>query len=238
MERTLGTAAILSIPPSKKASARVALVNLTPATHRVLNECFRQFGMESVSMTQEATERLQKEKFEACVVRVQPESEPVMQSARSSPSNSRVVIYGLGGSAQDAIGFSKYGINAIFHEPLERQAALKLVRATQPLVMHEFRRYIRIPIITEVNVALADGRRIASTSQEISAGGMSIRCNEEIPANQSVEISFALLTLPRIWVKGSVCWRKPHAKTFGVRYDAGDDRRFKIKEWVDAYLEC
>jgi len=238
MERTLGTAATLSIPPSKKASARVALVNLTPATHRVLTECFRQFGMESISMTQEATERLQKEKFEACVVRVQPESEPVMQSARTSPSNSRVVIYGLGGSAQDAIGFSKYGINAIFHEPLERQAALKLVRATQPLVLHEFRRYVRIPIITEVNVALADGRRLSSTSLEISAGGMSLRSNEDIPANQTVEISFALLTLPRLWVKGNVCWRKPHSKSFGVRFDANDDRRFRIKEWVDAFLEC
>ncbi len=66
MERTLGTtAAPLSIPPSKKASARVALVNLNPATHRVLTECFRQFGMESIAMTHEATERLQKEKFEA-----------------------------------------------------------------------------------------------------------------------------------------------------------------------------
>jgi hypothetical protein len=193
--------------------------------------------MESISMTHEATERLQKEKFEACVVKVDPTSEPVMMSARTSPSNSRVVIYGLGGTAQEAIGFSKYGINAIFHEPLERTAALKLVRATQPLVMHEFRRYVRIPIITEVNLAFADGKRIASTSLEISAGGMSLRCNEEIAPNQTVEISFALLTLPRIWVKGNVTWRKPN-KTFGVRYDAADDRRFKIKEWVDAYLEC
>src|ERR1051326_3085384 len=95
MERTLGTtAAPIPNPPSKKASARVALVNLNPATHRVLTECFRQFGMESIAMTGEATERLQKEKFEACVVKVSPESEPVMMSARSSPSNSRVVLYG------------------------------------------------------------------------------------------------------------------------------------------------
>ena len=27
--------------------------------------------------------------------------------------------------------YSKYGINAMFHEPLERPAALKLVRATR-----------------------------------------------------------------------------------------------------------
>ncbi len=228
----------MSIPSSKKASARVALVNLASTTHRVLHECFRQFGMESVNMSQEATERLQKEKFEACVVRVQPESEPVMMSARNSPSNSRLVIYGLGGSAQDAIAFSKYGINAIFHEPLERQAALKLVRATQPLITHEFRRYVRIPIVTEVNIVLADNRRFSATSVEISSGGMSFKTNEDISPNQALEVSFALLTLPRIWVKGATTWRKPKSNIFGVRFEPGDDRRLKIKSWVESYLEC
>jgi len=239
MERTLGTtAAPLAIPPSKKASARVALVNLNPATHRVLTECFRQFGMESIAMTGEATERLQKEKFEACVVKVNPESEPVMMSARSSPSNSRVVLYGLGGSAQDAIGFSKYGFNAIFHEPLERTAALKLVRATQPLITHEFRRYVRIPIVTEVNVVLADGRRFSATSAEISSGGMSFKTIEDLQSSQTLEVSFALLTLPRICVKGAVTWRKPQSHLFGMRFEPSDERRLKIKSWVESYLEC
>jgi hypothetical protein len=240
MERTLGTtaAAPLAIPPSKKASARVALVNLNPATHRMLTECFRQFGMESIAMTGEATERLQKEKFEACVVKVNPESEPVMMSARSSPSNSRVVLYGLGGSAQDAIGFSTYGFNAIFHEPLERTAALKLVRATQPLITHEFRRYVRIPIVTEVNVVLADGRRFSATSAEISSGGMSFKTIEDLQSSQTLEVSFALLTLPRIWVKGAVTWRKPQSHLFGMRFEPSDERRLKIKSWVESYLEC
>ena len=194
MERTLGTtAAPISIPPSKKASARVALVNLNPATHRVLTECFRQFGMESIAMTGEATERLQKEKFEACVVKVSPESEPVMMSARSSPSNSRVIFYGLGGTAQDSLGFSKYGLNAIFHEPLERTAALKLVRATQPLVTHEFRRYIRIPIVTEVNVVLADGRRFSATSAEISSGGHVLQDHRRVAAQSDAGSFFCAI---------------------------------------------
>ncbi len=160
-----------------------------------------------------------------------------MMSARSSPSNSRVVLYGLGGSAQEAIGFSKYGINAIFHEPLERTAALKLVRATQPLITHEFRRYVRIPIVTEVNVVLADGRRFSATSAEISSGGMSFKTIEDLNPNQTLEVSFALLTLPRIWVKGAVTWRKPQSNLFGMRFEPGDDRRLKIKSWVESYLE-
>jgi hypothetical protein len=49
-------------------------------------------------------------------------------------------------------------------------------------------------------------------------------------------VSFALLTLPRIWVRGQVTWRKPN-KTFGIRFDPTDDRRLRIKEWIEAYLE-
>ena len=103
-------------------------------------------------MTGSVPERMQREKFEACVLSLRPEAEPVMESVRTSPSNNRMVIYGLGGSAQEAMRFSRYGINAVFNEPLERPAALKLVRATQMLVLHEFRRYVRIPIITEISM--------------------------------------------------------------------------------------
>ena len=55
--------------------------------------------------------------------------------------------------------YSKYGINAMFNEPLERPAALKLIRATRMLVLHEFRRYVRIPVMTEVCI-VGDGRKI------------------------------------------------------------------------------
>ncbi len=222
---------------TKKASARVALVDLKEPARNTLSECFRQFGIESVPLNGSAAERLKKEKFEACVVKLGPEAQSVMESARTSASNSRIVLYAVGGSAQDAMQYSKYGINAIFHEPLERPAVLKLVRATQMLVFHELRRYVRIPVITEISVVMGDGRKITATSIEISSGGMSLRSAEDIAVGQSAEISFALLTLPRIWVRCAVTWRNGVGKTFGIRFDNQDDRRFRIKEWIDAYLE-
>jgi hypothetical protein len=237
MEKAFGTA-ISPIPPTtRKAAARAALVDIKDPARGVLSDCFKQFGVETVTLTGDAEERLQKEKFEACVVKLAPGAEAVMESVRTSPSNSRMIIYGLGGNAQQAMSYSKYGINAIFHEPLERPAALKLVRATQMLVLHEFRRYVRIPIITEISVHTSDGRRFTATSHEISSGGMSMRSGEDISPGLSVEISFALLTLPRIWVRSTVSWRKPATKSFGVRFDLQDERRLRIKEWVDAYLE-
>jgi len=131
--------------------------------------------------------------------------------------------------------YSKYGINAMFQEPLERPAALKLVRATHMLVLHEFRRYARIPIMTEVTVVSSDGHRLSASSMEVSSGGMSLKSAEDMPSGTNVEISFSLLTLPRVCVRGVVTWRK--SKSFGVRFDSSDERRHKVKEWIDAYLE-
>jgi hypothetical protein len=234
MEKTL--ASILpSATYTRKAAARTALVDVKDSARALLVECFRQFGIESVVMSSNAAERLRREKFEACVLNLGEGAEAVMEAARSSPSNSRCVIYGLGGNAQEAMRYSKYGINAMFSEPLERPAAVKLVRATHLLVLHEFRRYVRVPVITEVAVKSVDGTRFTASSIEISSGGMSLKSSEELTLHTNVEISFALMTLPRVTVRGVVSWRKP--KSYGVRFDAADERRHSVKKWIDSYLE-
>jgi hypothetical protein len=235
MDNALGTA-LAPIAQPKKVAARIAMVDLKDGSQTILAECFRQFGIEAVMVTENAAERLRKEKFEACVVKLGPAAQAVMEAARTSPSNSRMVIYGVGGSAQEAMRYSKYGINAMFQEPVERSAALKLVRATNTLVLHEFRRYVRIPVITEVSVQVNEGKKFAATSIEVSSGGMSLRSIEAVSTGQPVEVSFALLTLPRLWVRSNVTWKKPK-HSFGVRFDTTDERRRKLKEWIDAYLE-
>jgi hypothetical protein len=228
--------ALAPIPPSKKAAARAALINLAEPAKSLLTECFRQFGIEPVLMNGDAAARLAKEKFEACVVPLNEDAATVMESARTSASNSRIVLYGLGGSAQDSMRFSKYGINAMFHEPLERGAALKLVRATRMLVSHEFRRYVRIPVMTEVAITLGDGKKITGTTMEVSSGGMSVKVAENLEPGVPVEVSFALLTLPRIWIRGNVTWKKSK-NVLGVKFDATDNRRTRLKEWIVASVE-
>jgi hypothetical protein len=234
MQKAFGTA-LAPAPTTKKAAARAALVDLKESSRFLLTECFRQFGIETVVASANASERLRQEKFEACVLNLGPGAEEVMEAARTSHSNSRLVLYGLGGSAQQAMRYSKYGINAMFQEPLERPAALKLVRATHMLVLHEFRRYARVPIMTEVTVVSHDGHRLSASSIDLSSGGMSLKSAEDMPSGTNVEVSFSLLTLPRVNVRAVVTWRK--VKSFGLRFEPADDRRQKIKEWIDGYLE-
>lgn len=228
----------LASPPTKKFSARAALVDLQESSRNLLTECFRQFGIDAVPMTADKAERLASEKFEACVIRVGGKAAGILDCARNSRSNNRMVIYGLGGTLKETMGLSRYGINAVFNEPLERPAALKLVRSTQMLVLHEFRRYARIPVITQVFVRAGQNhRQFDASSVEISTGGMSLKSAHEIAVGSPIEVSFSLLTMPRAWIRGTVSWVKQPAKMFGIRFDPLDDRRLKIKEWVDSFLE-
>lgn len=233
MEKSLGT--VLAPIPSSKKAARAALVDLKESSRFLLTECFRQFGIETVVTTSGSLDRLRQEKFEACVLNLAPGAEKVMEAARTSPSNSRIVLYGVGGTAKVAMNYSQFGINAMFQEPLERPATLKLVRATHNLVLHEFRRYVRVPIMTDVSVAGPNNVRISASSVEISSGGMSLKGPEDLTVGTNCEISFSLLTLPRVAVRASISWRK--AKSFGVKFDPTDERRRRVKEWIDGYIE-
>ena len=237
MPATPTGAALAPLLPHRKTAARVALFDLTEASSQLITESFRQYGIETVAVTREEAERLQHEKFEACVLPLEDNARSIIELARASASNSRIVIFGLGGTAQDALRYSKLCINAIFHEPLERSAAMKLVRSTRMLVLHEFRRYVRIPVMTEVGIITMDGSRMTATSQEISSGGMSLKGHHVPEQDLQMEVSFSLLTLPRVWVRGQVTWRKAN-KSFGIRFDPADERRQRLKEWIAAYLEA
>ncbi len=236
MDRNLVLAPALS-STNRKASARAALIELKESDRVLISDCFRQFGIEAVILGADSADRLRRDKFEACVLKLAPPAHAVMESARTSPSNSRMIIYGLGGSAREALSFSQYGVNAIFREPLERSAAMKLVRATQTLVLHELRRYVRIPVIAEISVNAPDNRHFTATSIELSSGGMSMRSPAAVSVGEAVEIAFSLLTLPQVRVHAHVSWRNPAGKAFGVRFDSEDQRRRQIKEWVDAFSQ-
>ena len=239
MTTQFGTTFIAPVPQftHRKNSVRVALFDLPEPSSSLLAECFRQIGMEATPVLDVQKDRLQREKFDACVLPLNDSVGGIIEMARNSASNSRIVIYGVGGTAQDAMRYSKYCINAIFLEPLERSAVSKLIRSTRPLVLHEFRRYVRVPVMTAVSVVAADGSRLSVTSQDISTGGMSLKGTSHLEPGQMVEVSFALLTLPRIHVRGYVTWKKPN-KTLGVRFDAADERRRRLKDWIGGYLEA
>lgn len=224
-------------PVPAKVNARAASIHIDNACNVFLQECFKPFGIHVVPLPGDPVELFKRQKFEACVVRLyDPEAERILQAARSSPSNKNMVIYGIARSTQEALRFSSYGINAVLDEPLDRQSVVKVVRATHLLVIHELRRYVRVPVVTEATVETSRGN-FSAVTLEVSSGGMSVRCQNPLPSNEQVKLSASLRGLEGLSLRAYVCWTRSSDNTYGLRFDPTDERRLKVRRWIDQYLE-
>jgi hypothetical protein len=221
-----------------KVTARIATVHIDPACNAFLGDCFRQFGISVVPLQGDPVAIFQRQKFEACVVRLyDPEADKILKAARNSASNRRMVIYGIARNTQEALRYASYGINAVLDEPLDRQSVLKIVRATHLLVIHELRRYVRIPVISQAEIDIGSRTTIPVTTVEISSGGMSVRSEAQLPKADAFRLLLNLPGLEKLSLRASVCWYRESEKLYGLRFDATDDRRLKVRSWIDQYLE-
>ena len=228
----------VTAPASAKptATARVALIGLDDAELLILTDCFKQFNVKTSVLSREESNRLSKEKFEGCVLRLDEAAEPILKFTRNSPSNRHMLIYGIAADTQSAMQYSKFCINAIFRAPLERPAALKVVRSTYLLALHEYRRYVRIPLAVEV-LLNADGRRVTALSEEISSGGMSLRVPELMHGKINAKAKFILPEAQDINIKATICWRRETDSMLGIRFESEDSNRQLVRKWVDEFLQ-
>ncbi len=216
-----------------KAEARVAMLGLDDASAAILANCFRQFGIEAVALPRHADPPVHV--YRACVV-------PLVDAARDTLRHLReqdrhVVLYGVCGSILEAMPFSAFGINAVFETPVNRQDALDVVRTTHLLVLKELRRYVRVPLISSIR--LKRGKEtLAASSLEVSAGGLSIRCDTRLHAPESVVASFELPGVGPLQVRSVVCWRRDSEGSIGLRFEPDDERRLLVRRWIDDYLDA
>ena len=221
-----------------KISARTASIHIDPVCNAFLQDCFRGFGIQIVPVTGDPAAHLQRQKYEACVLRLyDPEAEEILQAARNSTSNRRMVIYGIARNTKEALRYSTYGINAVLDEPLDRPSVIKVVRSTHLLVMNELRRYARVPMVTRAVIETSSGTFPVMTV-EISAGGMSVTSPATIAAKGPVLVSLTLPGAARFSVRAQISWeRKGNDKIYGLRFDVNDQARAKIRSWIDHQLE-
>ena len=230
----MGTAAA-SPPMSKPVTATTALIGVDSPTASLLRDCFRQFGISTVVLERKDARRLTREKFEACVLALDEHAGEVLELARTSASNSRIVVYGIAAGPQDAMRWARYGINVVLDAPVDRQNALRVVRATHLLVLHELRRYVRVPVVSKVTIETGKATVVGSTV-EVSAGGMSVR-GAGLELNNDVTVTFDLPGHLGITTRGKVCWVRAQDEMIGIRFDVSDSRRLRVKDWIEEYLE-
>src|SRR5205807_4536278 len=98
------------------------------------------------------------------------------------------------------------------------------------------RRYVRIPVVTEVS--LDNGARTSNAmTMEVCAGGMSIRSQSPLGSADMQRISFTLPGSKKITVRAFTCWSRPSENSYGLRFDPTDEARASVRNWIDQYLE-
>ena len=226
--------------PDKKAKTKhvptALLVGLKNDEAEVLRSVFRQFSIESEIAAGDVAKMVNKRKFEACVLRLDDDAQAVLEAVRGSARNRSIPILGICASAQQAIRYSKLGINAILHDPLERQDAMRGVRSAHLLIIHELRRYVRIPIVLEFALDLFGGGKVSGVTRDVSYGGMSVISPTRVSVDHAGEVSFHLPNGTGVKVGVTILWRH-EPELVGLRFEAGDDRRLQIRPWVDEYLK-
>jgi hypothetical protein len=221
----------------KKAAARAVLVNVDQPTTAILRDCFKQFSIHVQSISAIDTERFQKEKADAVVVVLDGDATPVLEAVRNSASNRRAVIFAICAAVGDAIRYSRFGINVLLEKPVDRQNALRAVRTTHLLIIHEFRRYVRIPIVSKFE-AVSGMAHLTGATVEVSGGGMSIRHNGKLSMNDEIHVAFDLPGQSGVKIRGLVCWLRPSDSTAGIRFEPSDQpSRDAVRKWIDEYLE-
>ena len=216
--------------------ATALLIHLEKDDAELLGGVFRQFSIGTETVSGDVAKVVNKKKFEACVLRLDDDAERTLQALRDSARNRNIPILGICSSAPQAMRFSKYGINALLRDPLERQDAMRGVRSAHLLIIHELRRYIRVPIVLECQVDLMGSGKVEAITRDLSYGGMSVITPARVSVDHAGEVAFTLPNDTRIKVGATILWRH-EPELVGLRFEAADDRRLQVRPWIDDYLK-
>jgi hypothetical protein len=222
--------------PQPRPAAVVALVGLEPASAEVFRAAFRQFDIETDDLGANPLPALLEKKFEGCVLRLNPDSPALLEAVRRSQHNRNIAFLGVSDGLAETLPMARLGLNAIVRWPVQRADALRAVHGTQLLILHELRRFVRVPIVLEVTLKPEGGHSLIGLTRDISYGGVSVSTVEAIFPDRNVETAFALPQRAPVAVDGRVVWRH-NPELIGIRFSIEDPRRREVRRWIDEYLE-
>jgi hypothetical protein len=227
-----GAVAIPSRSKSKRSPV-LALVELDSLSKEAMRKAFGECNVNAIEVGSDFASRVMREKFEGCALRLDERAPSILRAIRSSPSNRRMIVYGIAPENLDVRPFSGYGVNAVLDLPIDRTAAVRTARSTCALLLQELRRYVRIPLVIDVTIDCG-GTQLRGTSREISGGGMSVYFAEGFSYSGRVRLAFALPENALIRVAAAVCWTQ--AWQVGFQFEDSDPNREIVKSWIDGFL--
>jgi CheY-like chemotaxis protein len=194
--------------------------------------------VERCSTAEQATERLARGKFEAVVVDCDDVAgaTEVLEKVRSAPSNRRALALALVSGDAPSLA-SGLGANFVLEKPIVPERATRVLRAAYGLMMHERRRYHRLPSNHVVHLSYGNVLDKKAVMTNLSHGGVALRGASGLAAHQTLFLTF---TLPgdgqSIKAQGETTWCR--GERAGIRFlklSAGS--RKKLDLWLGMQLE-
>ncbi len=229
----------MDVAPSTDASfkprytANLAVANVPEGGVSLLQQCFRQYRIDAQAVTP-SLEQLKTVAFDACAIRLDAAAAPFLKALRGTEVNRRCLVYGFG-SAEEAVRLSQYGVNCLFEGAVSAETIAREVENTYLLLIRQLRRYVRLPLITEVKVATPNRGNFSGLTREVSAGGLSVHAVDGLSVADTAQLSFGLPELPGLEIPAVVCWRLEVQRTTGFQFRQCNDR-VRLKAWIDEYL--
>ncbi len=218
--------------PARHTVATLAGINVPAGTLEVFQNCFRNFKVPVTLLHLRSAEDVANTPCDGCVFSLDERAPEILSALRSSPRNRNALAYGIG-TFERAAAIAHLGINAVVTAP-ESPDVSRAVEATYLLLVRQLRRYVRVPIVTPVEMETAPGSPpLKGISKDISAGGIAVVLPDGAKLAGKLIVRFVLPELEPLSLPALVCWYA--ADSIGMQF-TGSDGQARVKHWVEQYL--
>jgi CheY-like chemotaxis protein len=179
---------------------KILVVDDDPPTCELIAEVLNAAEVDAFSFTDSsaAATRLRSEKFDAVFLDAhmpRPDGIELTRQIRHSGLNVKtpIIIITGNGEQQFLTRAFEVGANFVLFKPVDRQALLRLLRATQGTIDREKRRFARVSVRCEVFITLGQ-ERVRGMTVDLSATGMLVQGDCRFPVGSRVEFRLNLGT--------------------------------------------
>jgi CheY-like chemotaxis protein len=183
-----------------KLRAQILVVDDHAPSCELIAEILRSagFGANPFTNSQEAAERLTKEKFHPVFLDMRmppPDGLELARQVRSSRMNASTVIIMITGEQERTLMRRAFeiGVEFFLFKPIERNKLLKLIRVAESSIDRERRRFTRVPVHCAVLLE-SSGKQLEGKTIDLSSGGTLVQSYLVFPTGTLVNVKLELQT--------------------------------------------
>lgn len=160
----------------------------------------------------------------------------ILERVRVSPSNQNSITFALIGPGEDSEWRAK--CNFVIRKPLDERAMISTLRAALGLIIHDYRRYFRCPVIVPVVMSADKGEKIICEMMNISEGGLAVTTLAELNPGMEVTTEFVLPgETAGFELHGEICWCDKRSRA-GLHFlSVSEDQKRRLQGWLSRKIE-